>query len=57
MVTTQVVLELSQTCFGAKTATEVVPVAVVEVVVPDLFDVFNIGGFGNVDFTNVNGIL
>jgi hypothetical protein len=57
MVTTQVVLELLQSCIGAEIVPEVVAIAVAEVVVPDLFDVFNVGGFGDVKFTCVDEFL
>ncbi len=52
-VTTKVVLELSRSRVGAEIAPEVVAVAVAEVVVPDLFNVFSVGGFGDVGIDHI----
>ncbi len=56
-VTTQLVLELLQSCIGAEIATEVVGFAVVEVVVPDLVNVGTIGGLCDVNFAHINELL
>jgi hypothetical protein len=53
MVTAQMVLELLRSCVGAKIATEVVAVAVAEVVVPDLVDVGSVDDFCDVNFAHV----
>jgi hypothetical protein len=50
MVPAQVVLELLQSCIGAKISMKVVGFAVAEVAVPDLVNVGSIGGFCDVDF-------
>jgi hypothetical protein len=57
MVTTQVVLELSQSCVVAKIATEVFGYAVVEVVKPDLVDVVPICGLGDVNLAFIDWLL
>ena len=56
-VTVQVVLKLTQSCEGAKIALEVDAVAALEVFVPDLVDVFQVGGLSDVDFVLVNKVL
>ncbi len=56
-VTTQVVLKLAQSCIEAEIATEVVAVAVAEMVKPDMVDVGHIGGLGDVDLVLFNELL
>jgi hypothetical protein len=56
-VTTQVVLELSQSCVVAKLATEGFGFAVAEVVKPDLVDVVPVCGLGDVNLAFIDYLL
>jgi hypothetical protein len=56
-VTAQVVIELTRSCVGAKIALEVDAVAAQEIFVPDLVDVFQVGGLRDVNLALVDKVL
>jgi hypothetical protein len=56
-VNAQVVLKLTQSCVGAKIASEVDAVAAQEVFILDLVDVFQVGSQRDVDLALVDKVL